>query len=45
MMVTVLIVAAWDLYYAVEYLVTKTGNVTELSRGKVYDSISQICVD
>ena len=32
-------------YYAVEYLVTKSGNVTELSREKVYDSTSQICVD
>ena len=32
-------------YYAVEYLVTKAGNVTELSREKVYDSTSQICVD
>jgi hypothetical protein len=32
-------------YYAIEYLVTKAGNVTELSREKVYDSTSQICVD
>jgi hypothetical protein len=32
-------------YYAIEYLVTKDGNVTELSREKVYDSTSQICVD
>jgi hypothetical protein len=32
-------------YYAVEYLVTKAGNVTELSREKVYDSTIQICVD
>ena len=32
-------------YYAIDYLVTKTGNVTELSREKVYDSTMQICVD
>jgi hypothetical protein len=32
-------------YYAVEYLVTKKGNVTELSREKVYDSNYSICVD
>ena len=32
-------------YYAIEYLVTKDGNVTELSREKVYDSTIQICVD
>jgi hypothetical protein len=32
-------------YYAIEYLVTKAGNVTELSREKVYDSTNQICVD
>ncbi|MCX6678572.1 MAG: hypothetical protein NTU95_11615 [Methanothrix sp.] len=32
-------------YYAVEYLVTKAGNVTELSREKVFDSTNQICVD
>jgi hypothetical protein len=32
-------------YYAIEYLVTVDGNVTELSREKVYDSTTQICVD
>ena len=32
-------------YYAVEYLVTKEGNVTELLREKVYDSNYNICVD
>jgi hypothetical protein len=32
-------------YYAIDYLVTKAGNVTELSREKVYDSTMQICVD
>jgi hypothetical protein len=32
-------------YYAIEYLVTVDGNVTELSREKVYDSTIQICVD
>jgi len=32
-------------YYAIEYLVTRAGNVTELSREKVYDSTIQICVD
>jgi hypothetical protein len=32
-------------YYAVDYLVTKAGDVTELSRQKVFDSTNQICVD
>jgi hypothetical protein len=32
-------------YYAVEYLVTREGNVTELLREKVYDSNYSICVD
>jgi hypothetical protein len=32
-------------YYAIDYSVTKDGNVTELSRQKVYDSNSNICVD
>jgi hypothetical protein len=32
-------------YYAIDYLVTRDGNVTELSREKVYDSNMQICVD
>jgi hypothetical protein len=32
-------------YYAIDYLVTKNGNVTELSREKVYDSTMQICID
>ena len=32
-------------YYAVDYLVTKEGNVTELSRRMVYDSNNQICFD
>jgi len=32
-------------YYAVDYYVTRAGNVTELSRQKVYDSNSIICVD
>ncbi|MBN1234939.1 MAG: hypothetical protein JW999_02695 [Methanotrichaceae archaeon] len=32
-------------YYAIEYLVTREGNVTELSREKAYDSTIQICVD
>ncbi len=32
-------------YYAIDYLVTREGNVTELSREKVYDSTMQICVD
>jgi len=32
-------------YYAVDYLVTKEGNVTELSRWMVYDSNNQICFD
>jgi hypothetical protein len=32
-------------YYGIEYLVSKDGNVTELSREKVYDSTNQICVD
>ena len=32
-------------YYAIEYLVTKDGNVTELSREKVYDSNYNICID
>jgi hypothetical protein len=32
-------------YFAIDYLVTKAGNVTELLREKVYDSTMQICVD
>lgn len=32
-------------YYAVEYLVTGAGNLTELSRQKVFDSNAMICVD
>lgn len=32
-------------YYAVDYLVTGVGNVTELSRQKVYDSDAMICFD
>lgn len=32
-------------YYAIEYLVTKEGNVTELSREKVFDSSYSICMD
>jgi hypothetical protein len=32
-------------YYAIDYLVTKNGNVTELSREMVYDSTMQICID
>ncbi len=32
-------------YYAVDYLVTEAGNVTELSRQKVYDSNAMICFD
>ena len=32
-------------FYAIDYLVTKAGNVTELSREKVYDSTMQMCVD
>lgn len=32
-------------YYDIEYLVTKDGNVSELSREKVYDSTNQICID
>jgi hypothetical protein len=32
-------------YYAVDYLITKEGNVTELSRRMVYDSNNQICFD
>ena len=32
-------------YYAIDYLVTRDGNVTELSREKVYDSNMQMCVD
>jgi hypothetical protein len=32
-------------YYAIDYSVTKDGNVTELSRQKVYDSNSIICMD
>ncbi|MDQ1262154.1 MAG: hypothetical protein QG575_1335 [Euryarchaeota archaeon] len=32
-------------YYAIEYLVSKAGHVTELSREKVYDSTMQMCVD
>jgi hypothetical protein len=32
-------------YYAVDYYATRAGNVTELSRQKVYDSNSIICVD
>jgi len=32
-------------YYAIKYLVTRDGNVTELSREKVFDSTMQICID
>ena len=32
-------------YYAIDYSVTRDGNVTELSRQKVYDSNSIICMD
>jgi len=32
-------------YYAIDYLVTRDGNVTELSREKVFDSNMQMCVD
>ena len=32
-------------YYAVDYLVTTSGDVTELSRQKVYDSSMMICMD
>jgi hypothetical protein len=32
-------------YYAVDYIVTKTGNVTERSRRIVYDGDAQICFD
>jgi hypothetical protein len=32
-------------YYAIDYSVTRDGNVTELSRQKVYDSNSNICID
>jgi hypothetical protein len=32
-------------YYAIDYYVTRAGNVTELSRQKVYDSNSTICMD
>lgn len=32
-------------YYAVGYLVTQAGNVTELSRQKVYDSNAMMCFD
>ncbi len=32
-------------YYAIEYLVTRDGNVTELFREKVFDSTMQICID
>jgi hypothetical protein len=32
-------------YYAIDYLVTKAGNVTELSREEVFNSTMQICVD
>ncbi|MDD2755918.1 MAG: hypothetical protein PHS80_10370 [Methanothrix sp.] len=32
-------------YYAIDYLVTRDGNVTELSREEVFNSTMQICVD
>jgi hypothetical protein len=32
-------------YYAVDYLVTRAGVVTEQSRQKAYDSRSEICFD
>jgi hypothetical protein len=32
-------------YYAIDYSVTRDGNVTKLSRQKVYDSNSNICID
>jgi hypothetical protein len=32
-------------YYAIDYLVTKSGNVTELSREEIFNSTMQICVD
>jgi hypothetical protein len=32
-------------YYAIDYIITRAGNVTELSRQKVYDSNHKICVD
>jgi hypothetical protein len=32
-------------YYAIDYSVTRAGNVTELSRQKVYDSNMTICFD
>jgi hypothetical protein len=32
-------------YYAINYIVTRAGDVTELSRQKVYDSKRKICVD
>ncbi|HPS92155.1 MAG TPA: hypothetical protein PKV33_08365, partial [Methanothrix sp.] len=32
-------------YYAVDYLVSKDGNVTEIARQEVYNSTMQICFD
>lgn len=32
-------------YYAIDYLVTRDGNVTELSKEEVFNSTMQICVD
>jgi hypothetical protein len=32
-------------YYAIDYLVTRDGKVTELSREEVFNSTMQICVD
>jgi hypothetical protein len=32
-------------YYAIDYLVSRDGNVTELSREEVFNSTMQICVD
>ncbi len=32
-------------YYAIDYLVTRDGNVTELSREEVFNSTMQMCVD
>jgi hypothetical protein len=32
-------------YYAIDYLVTGDGNVTELSREEVFNSTMQICID
>jgi hypothetical protein len=32
-------------YYEIDYLVTRAGEVTELSRKKAYDSSNYVCVD